>query len=157
MKKDIKNMEWDADMDTDSDIDNRMGLTLTKTRTLGMDMASETNVLSASLYCQNAGPPGILTVRYRNEKKDLFGNRSDTRINTTLCVKKLNTTPTSIVLHLLINFPAECSMYQQTFLQNQTPTPIVFHLLLNCPTKLNPTAISDWGGIGGILDIPESY
>jgi hypothetical protein len=48
-------------------------------------------------------------------------------------------------------------MYQKTFLQNQTPTPIVFHLLLNSPTKLNPTSIPDWGGIGGILDIPESY
>jgi hypothetical protein len=48
-------------------------------------------------------------------------------------------------------------MRQQTFPQNQTPTPIVFHLLLNFPTKLNPIAIPDWGGIGGILDTPESY
>jgi hypothetical protein len=48
-------------------------------------------------------------------------------------------------------------MYQQTFLQNQTPTHIVFHALLNFPTKLNPTAIPDWGGIGGFLDLPESH
>ena len=67
-----------------------------------------------------------------------------------------NTTPIPIVLYSLINFPTECSMYHQTFLQNQTPTPIVFHLLLNFPTKINPTAIPDWGGIEGILDIPES-
>ncbi len=33
----------------------------------------------------------------------------------------------------------------------------MFHSLINFPTKPNPTAIPDWGGIRGILDILESY
>jgi hypothetical protein len=29
--------------------------------------------------------------------------------------------------------------------------------VINFPTKSYPTATPNWGGIGGILDIPKSY